>query len=128
MALVRIYRSHILHEVHLAQAVLTWADLHPTVLGEHRAGLAGAIPVADAMAELWVPDEEADPARATLQEQLVRGQDGQLSLVSEHVGALSAPDASDNPQPAAPDDETCPHCDSAWEPGFDVCWNCDTPR
>ena len=91
------------HEAHLASHKLEAAGI-PSRVSTLRAGLAGMVPIKDAVSELWVAPEALDHARRVLHLEVYDG--GQETRVEP---------------------ESCPQCDATWEPGFEACWSCSTP-
>jgi hypothetical protein len=85
----------------LMAARLEQHGLHPTLVGENMAAVVGAgafvVPC-----RILVPAREEGLARKTITE-------------------LEAADAS---PPTEGGPTHCARCGSAWEPGFDACWNC----
>ncbi len=110
-----VFKSHNLFEAHLVVSVLANNGLKAYVRGEHLVGLVGAIPVGDAMAQVWVGPGDTKRANEILGFAVTRDTQGRLSLVgAPQGGELSDP-------------ETCPSCGETWEPGFEVCWSCEAP-
>jgi len=91
------------HEAHLASHKLEASGIRARV-STLRAGLAGMVPIKDAVSEVWVHKEELDAARRVLNLELL-----------------------DGGQEAREEPEVCPKCGAAWEPGFEACWSCSVP-
>ncbi len=88
------------HEAHLAGHKLEASGIRARV-STLRAGLAGVVPVKDAVSEVWVHAEDLDAARRILHLEVLEGG-----------------------QDPRQDPDVCPHCGAEWEPGFDACWSC----
>ena len=99
MASTRLATYPFAHEAWLASHRLAAAGIAATV-SSHRAGLWGALPADDAVAELWVDDADAERAVRWLALEVIDG------------GRRRATPAS------------CPACGAAWEDGFERCWSC----
>jgi len=91
------------HEAHLASHKLEASGIRARV-STLRAGLAGMVPMKDAVSEIWVQAGDVDAARRVLNLELL-----------------------DGGQEAREEPETCPKCGAAWEPGFEACWSCSAP-
>lgn len=124
MRWLRIASVPMLHEAHLMLHRLQACGI-PGQVRADRSGLAGVIPVADAQAELWVPEEQVRPALLELG--LVS--EGKLSLVEVDAvsGAVSLPGAEGGELSLPEAGELCPACGEDWEPGFTECWSCQAP-
>ena len=110
-----VFKSTNLFEAHLVVSVLANNGIKAHVRGEHLVGLAGAIAVSDAMAQVWVGPGDTTRANEILGFAVTRDTLGRLSLVGARQGGeLSEPD-------------TCPACHETWEPGFEICWSCEAP-
>ena len=106
-AWVEVFRHHEMAKVQLTEALLSANGLSPVVYGAHLASMVGigshVVP-----ARVMVRAKLADEARTLL-------------AVMESV---AEEDLSNRDDP-----EVCPACGADWEPGFDVCWQCQAePR
>lgn len=104
--LVEVYRDPRSEFARLIMIGLQQQGIRATLVGEHLSNLIGA-GLAATPARVLVPDHELDDARAVL-----------AVLMADH--AREEPNTEGQPT-------TCPACDAAWEPGFTVCWQCETP-
>ena len=100
---IEVYRSESTIDAQMKAHLLEQFGLHPTLLGENLAsgiGMGGhAVPC-----RVFVPRVELERA---------------LTILA---------DTSQNQQHNSPEEPTnCPACNAEWEPGFTVCWNCQTP-
>ncbi len=101
-------------EAHLTQQFLEQAGIYAQLRGS-------TIPqgfVAEMNAQVWIRAEDLAEAKKVMGIETPVS-DGRLSLVklADEQGALSEPGS---PSMA----KTCPECGEDWEPGFEVCWNC----
>ena len=102
--LVEVLRTPSLSEAKLAESTLRSLGLTPTLLDETTAATIGAGTLAIPR-RVMVPEPQRDEALAAL----------------EVVRAMSEEERTDDP-PA------CLACGAPWEPGFDVCWQCEAER
>lgn len=132
-----ILRSDQPAEAGLAESVLQASGIPVTLRNAAISGLGGMIPMVDTRVEVWVPEELERDALRIIGRAM---SDGELSLADPRggelspvagSGALSEPGGrvavAPDPGPAAAtdsEDPTCAACGVPWEPGFEVCWNC----
>ena len=147
--MVRIFVASSLMEAHIIRTALAQYGIGARIRNEMLSSLAGAVPVTEVMAEVWVRAEQATEALSFIREALAQPvepdeneQDGQLSLTHEVAipsrGQVSLVDSTlsgelsiTEPGDAAvlPEDPSGPRCPSCHEEspiGFEICWNCDT--
>ncbi|MEZ4265239.1 MAG: DUF2007 domain-containing protein [Myxococcota bacterium] len=114
---------------HLVLSALRNAGLPARLSGEHRAGMGGLIGMDDAMVEVRVPMTHQAQAQALLAPLFAPHADGGHLALSEDVDLLAGA-LGLSPRPgilARPEPAECPECGAPWEPGFDLCWQCETP-
>ncbi len=99
-----VFRTYQQAESVLMAAALRQHGLHPTVFGDHMAAMAGIGIYVDPI-RIMVPRAEVLEARA----------------VVAIIETVAKEEISD-------DISACPACEAQWEPGFDVCWQCDAQR
>ena len=119
-----VFASELVLEAELVRSSLQAAGIPAQVLS---AGLPGASPI-DARHRVLVPDAFAEEADELLGNNLRRDALGRLSLFDpdDEEGRLSLTegDRALSLAEARPEPDACPACGSPWEPGFEVCWNC----
>lgn len=123
--MVRVYRAFTGFEAHLVKTALEQHEIPAIVRNEMLAGLAGAMPLADVMVEVWIPADRVADAQPVLEALSPhKGPAGQLSLAdAEHPeGGLSIQDGAG----ALSEPRTCPECGAECPPEFDECWRCQT--
>lgn len=103
--LVEVFRSAHTPTAQLVRSALISEGIDAHIVGEHLAGMIGAasriLP-----ARVLVPDHQEAEART----------------------ALAVIEARADAPPDASEPTTCPACGADWEPGFDVCWQCEAER
>ena len=99
----------------MVRAALEQQGIEAHVTGEMLSGLAGVIPVFDAMPQLWVPESDSDRAVSILQELVGEDASGQLSIAPPG-GEISLPK----------EEKRCPKCGESSPAHFDTCWSCGT--
>lgn len=97
--MVRVHAAGSIAEAELVRETLASAGHHVHLRGLSRPGLAGEIPIPDAVVGVWVPDDEGPAARAVLAAVEARA----------HLDWL------------------CPHCGERNPASFERCWNCESP-
>jgi len=119
---VVVFRSLVLPEAHLVRSFLEGHGVDAWIAGEHLRSVLGMIAVPDAELEVWVHRDDADEARGLLSKILSQDERGRLSIAEPGPGEglLSLLDQSPRDDP-----ERCVMCDAEWEPGFDMCWQCE---
>lgn len=95
---VKIHETRNLSEAHLVCAFLQSEGLHAEVRRGHLTSLAGQIPLTDAAAQVWVPEEEQSVA-VELLEQAERASESSLNIA-------------------------CPRCSERNPAHFELCWKC----
>ena len=100
--LVEVFRSPHTPTAQLVRAALIAHGIDAHVVGEHLAGMIGAasriLP-----ARVLVPEHQKNDALVAIE------------MMNSDTG------------PSADEPTHCPACGVEWEPGFDVCWSCQTP-
>lgn len=104
MELVEVFRSPHTPTAQLVRAALVAHGIDAHIVGEHLSGMIGAAS-SILPARVLVPEDQADEARAAL----------------EVMNAMADETDGDDPK-------NCPACGAEWEPGFDVCWQCQAER
>lgn len=114
---------------HLVLSALQNAGLPARLSGEHRAGMGGLIGMDDAMVEVLVPLTHRVKAQEVLAPLFAPHADGGHLALTDSFDALAGAlglspgrGALARPEPTA-----CPACGADWEPGFELCWQCETP-
>lgn len=93
----RLTRARNLTVAHILRGTLEREGFPVELRGEARAGLAGQIPIPDAMVEVWVEARDHDAATALL---------ARIDATSE-------------------EERSCPHCGEPNPGNFEFCWSCD---
>jgi len=99
-----VFQSSSTFEAQMMAEQMKRHGLHPVLDGEHLAATVG-LGAFVAPCRVSLPNNEVDEARA---------------LMAVWEAELS------KPSKAGP--SLCAACGAAWEPGFDVCWKCQTAR
>ena len=121
--MVCVYTTKTAAEAHLIAGYLRGFTYHAEVRND---GLAQSGVDGHRWIEVWVAHEHADAVQTLLDDVLRREDAGWLSLVpsEQRGGELSlTPDSGRLSLSLT----HCPACDADWEPGFEVCWSCETP-
>ena len=117
-----VFTSQHATEAEIVSGLLRSNGLEPRVLGADTARLVGMGSHIAPVKVVVPPPQEEDAKR--LLGTIIRYDDyGRLSFVdptSVH-GELSV--AAGDSKGAEP--TTCARCEETWEPGFEVCWNCE---
>lgn len=119
MTFRRFFWTHSEIDIQLMRARLHAAGIPTQVRGT--ASMPGLIGL-HGESELWLPEDHWEEAIEVLG---IKRRDG------EKVGALSLVEAYQSGELSLADDPSgglslasCPECGEDWEPGFEVCWNC----
>lgn len=94
--MVRVHAARTLAEASLVRESLAAAGFKVQLRGMSRPGLAGEIPIPDAMVDVWVNEADAEGALA-----LLAGLDAKAHL-----------------------EWVCPRCGERNPASFEVCWSC----
>lgn len=97
--MVRVHAAGSLAEAELVRETLAAAGHQVTLRGLSRPGLAGEIPIPDAVLGVWVPDKEAEDALALLAAVEARA----------HL------------------EWVCGRCSERNPASFETCWSCQSP-
>ena len=101
---IEVFRSDNTQEAQLKARLLEQYGLHPTLDGENLASLVG-------MGGHGLPCRVLVRAEEVAQAQ-------QLLIKLEE----------DKPQALTDEPTHCPNCNADWEPGFIICWRCETQQ
>jgi len=97
----RLYRAHDTLEANLLKDHLAASRIDAKVFGEYIGGAIGELPAIH-FPEVWVDDEDLDPAERVLKDFL---------------------------RPAEPSPAwVCPQCGETVDGQFDLCWKCGTQK
>ena len=100
----RLYQARDRIEAQMLKDFLISHNLQAVVLGDYLSGAAGELPALQFPA-VWLIDEgDSFQGQQLLEQFLARGR------VENEEGWL------------------CRHCGAAVDAGFEICWNCSTPR
>ncbi len=103
-------------EAHVVRSALENHGIEAEVRND-RTHLMGGIPLADAMAEVWVQRDHREDATAVIKKMQPEHADekGRLSLSEEEAGALSEVQNTE---------QKCLKCGEENPANFTECWNC----
>lgn len=97
--MVRVHSAGSIAEAELVRETLASAGHEVVLRGLSRPGLAGEIPIPDAVVDVWVPESEAEGARAVLAAVEARA----------HL------------------EWVCARCSERNPASFETCWQCQSP-
>ena len=107
-------------EAEILAGLLRSYGFHPRVHGADTARMVG-MGSHLAPTTVLVPPSEADDALEVLEHVVRYDQYGRLSFIEPkgEEGRLTNSGPAEEPK-------HCPACHEVWEPGFEICWNCET--
>lgn len=117
MAKIRVYSAVNAFEAQIVRSALENAGIAVQMKNEMLSPLAGALPVSDVMAEVWI-DAADEVAAAEVLKPILERQNGELSIRDGAIGGELSLDG---------EDRECPACKEISPAGFGECWSCQTP-
>ena len=109
---IRVHSSWNSFEAHIVKTALEQAGISVTLKNELLAPLAGALPMGDVMAEVWI--DEADEELAA---QILKKTQGELSLTNPQAPGGELSEA---------EDRMCKSCGETSPAHFTECWSCQS--
>lgn len=122
---VRVHACINTFEAHIVRTALEQHDIHAEIRNELLAPLAGALPFAGMMAEVWIEAADLPLAREVLRvlERPAEGR-GELSLATPDDGTGQLGLAGSGGELSAAEGLRCPACGEESPPDFGECWQC----
>lgn len=114
--MIRVHSAQNAFEAHMVKSALQQAGIRVVLKNEMLAALAGALPMTEVMAEVWIDEKDAETAAIILAPFFER-KGGELSLREGAIGGeLSLGEV---------DARTCAKCGEESPSHFGQCWQCE---